>query len=124
VVVMRWEVFSASPVPPFGVVSKSVLLRRPPSNHLVLPSFAAVRFCARRPFVWVELICGGPDLFWWVAVFSVFSSHLPPRVGKFGGPKGRWWRCHTPLLCVSKPVRVGSVLLPVVVGSFSTSAVV
>jgi hypothetical protein len=87
VVVMRWEVFSASPVPPFGVVFLSVLLRRPPSNHLVLPFFAAVRFCSRRPFVWVVVvqICSGG------LRCSLFSAHtcLPALVSsevlKVGG---------------------------------------
>jgi hypothetical protein len=101
-----------------------LFIRSSPAAAVEPSRFALLRRCSFLFSPAVRLGCGGPDLLWWVAVFSVFSSHLPPRVGKFGGPKGRWWRCHTPLLCVSKPVRVGSVLLPVVVGSFSTSAVV
>ncbi|MCI30144.1 hypothetical protein A2U01_0051353, partial [Trifolium medium] len=67
---------------PFGVVSYSVLLRWPPSNQLDLPSFVAVLLCS-PPFIWVEMTCGGPNLFGLVgAVLSMFSaSRSPPYIG-------------------------------------------
>ncbi|KAK2392795.1 hypothetical protein QL285_066118 [Trifolium repens] len=70
-----------------GSTLRGCLLLRSSLAAAVEPSRLSPMFvCARRPFVWVELACGGPDLFWWVvAVMSLFSASVsPPCVGKFG----------------------------------------
>ncbi|KAK2371356.1 hypothetical protein QL285_084316 [Trifolium repens] len=103
-----------------GINNSSPAAAVEPSRFVLLPRYSFLCSPAVR--------LGRVDLWWSRSVLvgcGVLCFQLTlasPRWYKFGGPKGRWWRCHTPLLCVSKSVRVGSVLLPVVVGSFSTYA--
>jgi hypothetical protein len=89
VVVMRWEVFSASPVPPFGVVSYSVLLWRPLSNHLVYRLCSSVLVGRSFGSSWLVVvqICSG-GLLRWCLCFQL-PSRLPALVSleslKVGG---------------------------------------
>jgi hypothetical protein len=86
---MRWEVFSASPVPPFGVVSYSVLLWRPLSNHLVYRLCSSVLVGRSFGSSWLVVvqICSG-GLLRWCLCFQL-PSRLPALVSleslKVGG---------------------------------------